>query len=100
MPGTTGHHPEVTSERSVLRGTWMKAIGGQPAAAAVGPPTNLGDVRIPETAGGGFGPGNVLERVDSGAKRPGRAKGGRSRQRRDVGRRAREHPLCTRTKLD
>jgi len=52
-----------------------EAIGGEPVVASVGLTTESRRCGIPETAGGGLGPGDVIEGVDSVAKVIGRAKG-------------------------
>src|SRR2546428_10978456 len=66
-PGGTGHLPEVIGEGSMLRRTWMKAIGGQPVIATTGFAADLGDVGKPETRRRSFCPSNRIECVDSRA---------------------------------
>jgi len=57
----------VIGEGSVLRRTWMKAIGSQPVTATTRLPADLRDVGIPETRRCRLRPSNRSEGVDPGA---------------------------------
>ena len=66
-PGGTGYLPQVIGEGSVLRRTWMKAVGGQPVMATTRLAADLRDVGILETCQVGFCPSDRIDGVDSRA---------------------------------
>src|SRR6266567_3908240 len=79
-PGGIGYLPEMIGEGSVLRRTWMKAIGGQPVIATTRLAADLRDVGILETCRVGFCPSDRIECVDSRAQVTGRSEGRRTWQ--------------------